>query len=210
MGDLLARLSDWTEGFAESDWAIGLLSLVAFSESFIFPIPPDPLLIASGLAHPNWAIWLAGLTTAASVAGAVVGHWLGRRLGRPLLERTVSKPRLESAEGLFLRYGTWAIIAAAITPIPYKVFTILAGVLDMKMRHLVIASLVGRGARFLILGALLFFYGDWIQSYVSYMDPDIKMVAFATVAGLVVLAAAALILSRVRRHRRQEGCSIGP
>ena len=205
MGELLARLSDWTEGFAESDWAIGLLTLVAFSESFIFPVPPDPLLIATGLAHPNWAIWLAGLTTVASVAGAVVGHWLGRRLGRPLLHRFVSRPRLESAEGLFRRFGTWAIVAAAITPIPYKVFTVLAGVLDMNVRHLVVASLVGRGARFLILGALLFFFGDWIQSYVSYMDPDIKMIALATAAALLVVVVAVLVLGGARRVRRRAG-----
>ena len=196
----LSDLSDWTEGFAESDWAIGLLLLVATSESFIFPIPPDPLLIATGLAHPSWAIWLAGLVTIASVAGAVVGHWLGRRLGRPLLYRLVSQPRIERAERLFRRFGAWAILVAAFTPIPYKVFTILAGVLDMKIRHLVIASLVGRGARFLTLGALIFLFGDSIQSYI---DDNFEKLALAAAAGLVALVAAVLIVGRVRRIRQR-------
>lgn len=201
MSELLARLSDWTVGLAESDWAIGLLTLVAFSESFVFPIPPDPLLIATGLAHPNWAIWLAGLTTIASVIGAVVGHWLGRKLGRPLLYKIVSRPQLQRAEELFIRYGTWAIVASAITPIPYKIFTIIAGVLDMDMRRLVIASIVGRGIRFFFLGILLFFYGDWIQSYVSYIDPDIKTIVFATATGLITVVGCALIMGKIRSAR---------
>lgn len=205
MSWLLARLSDLsdrTEAFAESDWAIGLLALVAFSESFIFPIPPDPLLIATGLAHPSWAIWLAGLVTVASVVGAVVGHWLGRRIGRPLLYRLVSKRRIASAERLFSRYGAWAILVAAFTPIPYKVFTVLAGVLDLKLRHLVIASLVGRGARFLTIGALIMVFGDSIQSYI---DDNFELLALAAAAGLVALVAAALIVGRVRRARHRTG-----
>ena len=202
MTELLSRLSDWVEGFAESDWAIGLLLLVATSESFIFPIPPDPLLIATGLAHPSWALWLAGLVTVASVAGAVVGHWLGRRIGRPLLYRLVSQPRIERAERLFTRFGVWAILVAAFTPIPFKVFTILAGVLDLKISHLVIASLVGRGGRFLTLGALIFVFGDSIQSFI---DDNFEKLAFAAVAGLVALVAAVLIVDRVRRARRHAG-----
>ena len=205
MSWLLARLSDladWTEGFAESDWAIGLLLLVAFSESFIFPIPPDPILIATGLAHPSWAILLAGLVTAASVAGAVVGHWLGRRLGRPLLYRLVSQPRIERAERLFSRYGAWAIVVAAFTPVPYKVFTVLAGVLDLKIRHLVIASLVGRGARFLAIGALISVFGDSIQSFI---DDNFQKLAFAAAAGLIALVSAVLIVGSVRRTRRRAG-----
>ena len=200
MTELLSRLSDWVEGFAESDWAIGLLLLVAASESFIFPIPPDPLLIATGLAHPSWAIWLAGLVTVASVAGAVVGHWLGRRVGRPLLYRLVSQPLIERAERLFSRFGVWAILVAAFTPIPYKVFTILAGVLDLKLKHLIIASLVGRGARFLTLGALIFVFGDEIQ---SYLDDNFEKLALAAAAGLVALVAAVLIVGRVRRIRQR-------
>ena len=202
MTELLTRLSDWTESFAESDWAIGLLLLVATSESFIFPIPPDPLLIATGLAHPSWAIWLAALVTVASVAGAVVGHWLGRRLGRPLLYRLVSQPRIERAERLFSRYGAWAILVAAFTPVPFKVFTVLAGVLDMNIRHLVIASLVGRGARFLTLGALIFVFGDSIQAFI---DDNLEKLAVAAAAGLVSLVAAILIFSRLRRVRRHAG-----
>ena len=200
--DRLSDLSDWTESFAESDWAIGLLTLVAFSESFIFPIPPDPLLIATGLAHPSWAIWMAGLVTVASVAGAVVGHWLGRRLGRPLLYRLVSESRIERAERLFGRFGAWAILVAAFTPIPYKVFTVLAGVLDLKIKYLVLASLVGRGARFLIIGALIFVFGESIQSYI---DDNFETLALAAAAGLVAVVAAVLIFGRVRAMRRRAG-----
>ena len=129
--DLLHDLKDWMLEFADSEWALGVLLLLTFSESTFFPIPPDPLLIAIGVANPSSAIWIAALVTLASVAGAYVGHFLGRRVGRPLLYRLVSEDKVARAEALFNRYGAWAILVAAFTPIPYKVFTILAGIMDL-------------------------------------------------------------------------------
>ena len=140
MRELFHDLTDWTLQAADSDWAVVLLALVAFSESIVFPIPPDPLLIAVGVASPTSAIWVAALVTVASVSGAYVGHWLGRRVGRPLLRRLVSESKTERAEALFNRYGVWAILVAAFTPIPYKVFTILAGIMDLPIRPFLLAS----------------------------------------------------------------------
>ena len=74
MFELLLRLADWTETLADSDWAVALLSLIAVSESVVFPIPPDPLLIAIGLTDPDSAIWLALLVTVGSVIGAVLAR----------------------------------------------------------------------------------------------------------------------------------------
>ena len=93
-------LSDWVIGFAESDWAILLLGLNSFVEAIFFPVPPDPMLVAVALAQPDIAIWLGALTAASSVAGAVVGHWLGTRLGRPLLLRMFSEDRVGYVESL--------------------------------------------------------------------------------------------------------------
>ena len=186
MRELYHDLTDWTLQAADSEWAIALLAMVAFSESIFFPIPPDPLVIAIGVASPGTAIWVAALATVASVAGAFLGHWLGRRFGRPLLRRLVSQDKVDRAEALFNRYGVWTIILAAITPIPYKVFAILAGVMALPVRPFLIASVIGRGARLMTIGVLVFLFGEEIQIFI---EDNFELVTIATGVGLVVVVA---------------------
>ena len=186
MRELYHDLTDWTLQAADSEWAIALLALVAFSESIFFPIPPDPLVIAIGVASPGSAIWVAALATVASVAGAFLGHWLGRRFGRPLLRRLVSQDKVDRAEAMFNRYGVWTIILAAITPIPYKVFAILAGVMALPVRPFLIASVIGRGARLMTIGVLVFLFGEEIQVFI---EGNFELVTIATGVGLVVVVA---------------------
>lgn len=186
MRELYHELTDWTLQAADSDWAIALLVLVAFSESIVFPIPPDPLVIAIGVASPVSAIWVAGLATIASVAGAFFGQWLGRKFGRPLLHRLVAENKVERAEELFNKYGVWTIILAAITPIPYKVFAILAGVMALPVRPFLIASLIGRGARLMTIGVLVFLFGEEIQEFI---EGNFELLTIAGGLGLVVMVA---------------------
>ena len=117
--------------------------------------------------NPSLAIWFGVVATISSVMGAIVGHWLGSRFGRPLLHRMMSEGSVRSAESLFDKYGAWAVLVAAVTPIPYKVFTILAGVLGLDMKRFILVSLIGRGARFMSLGVLLFLFGEEIQIYID-------------------------------------------
>ena len=198
MRELFHDLTDWTLQAADSDWAVALLALVAFSESIVFPIPPDPLLIAVGVASPTSAIWVAALVTVASVSGAYVGHWLGRRVGRPLLRRLVSESKTERAEALFNRYGVWAILVAAFTPIPYKVFTILAGIMDLPIRPFLLASLIGRGARFMTIGVLVFLFGEEIQDFI---EGNFELLTIATGAALVIAVAGYFAYRRMRWTR---------
>ena len=180
--DIFHDLTIWFQSFAESDWAIAILAIGAFVESIISPIPPDPLLIPMSVLQPSMAIWFAVIATISSVLGAIVGHWLGGRFGRPLLYRFVSPERVKSAEAMFDKYGTRAILIAAVTPVPYKVFTILAGILRLDLKRFILASLVGRGARFLTLGLLLFLFGEDIQEFI--VDNFQKL---SLLAGLAIL-----------------------
>ena len=198
MRELYHELTDWMLGLADNDWAIGLLILLSFSESVVFPIPPDPLLIAIGIASPESAIWIAAFVTLASVCGAYVGHWLGRKVGRPLLGRLISESKIERAEALFSRYGAWAIIVAAFTPVPYKVFTILAGILDLRMRNFLIASLIGRGARFLTIGVLIFIFGESIREFI---DSNFEIVTIAC-GGALVFAVIGFIVYKWMREAK--------
>jgi undecaprenyl-diphosphatase len=194
----LHDLSEWLLGFAESGWAIGILVLSTFTESIFNPIPPDPLLIAIAVLQPHNAIWLALIATGASVAGAFVGHWLGGRLGRPIAERLFPEKYIVRGEALFERYGVWAILIAAFTPVPYKVFAIMAGVLGFDRKLFLIASLIGRGARFLLIGVLILAFGEEIQAWV---EGNFAWITGA-VGAAIITAVGAFIGYRVWRARR--------
>ena len=201
MIDLYHRLSDWVVGFAESDWAVLILAVNSFTESIFFPVPPDVLLIGIAVLEPERALWLAGIVTVSSVAGAVVGHWLGQLWGRPLLHRLVSPAKTESVERLFRKYGVWAILLAAFSPVPYKVFAILAGVLELDRRSFILASAAGRGARFFAIGVLIFFYGEEMEGFIG--DNFEILTLAVTAAALLVLGV--VLTARRRRNSDAEG-----
>jgi membrane protein YqaA with SNARE-associated domain len=196
MFDLLRSFSHWVEGFAGTPWAMVILVVNSFTESIINPIPVDPLLIGMGILNPNMALIYAGLATVSSVAGAVAGHWLGLRCGRPLVLKMVSEKKVTQVESLFQRYGVWAILVAAITPIPYKVFAVTAGVLRMDRYPFIVASLIGRGVRFFLLGGLIFFFGASIQQFIETQF-ELLTVIFSVV--LVLALVAGLVIMRYRR-----------
>lgn len=145
------------------------LALVSFMESSFFPIPPDFLLIPLGLADPSRALWYGIITTIASVFGALFGYFLGARFGRGILLRFTNPAMMEKVDALFAKYGGWAVGIAAFTPIPYKVFTIASGVFRVRTLPFLVASVIGRGARFITMGWFLMVYGDqaalWIREY---------------------------------------------
>jgi len=167
MIELLKGLSAWITGFADSPWAMLILVVNSFTEAIFNPVPPDPLLIAMSFLHQNMALVYAALVTVASVLGALVGHWLGLRFGRPLILKFISEKKVDRVERLFQSYGMWVILVAAFTPIPYKVFAVTAGVMELDRRTFIAASLVGRGARFFLLGGLIFFFGESIQHFIE-------------------------------------------
>lgn len=200
---------DWSVGFADSPWAVAILAIDSFTESIINPIPPDPLLIAIAIGNPSNALWLAALVTATSVLGAVVGHWLGLRFGRPIVLRFFSETKVARVEQMFQKYGAWAILIAAFTPIPYKVFTVTAGVMEMERRPFIIASIVGRGTRFFILGILIFVFGEAIQGFI---ETQFELVTVVSSVVLIIAVAVAYFIMRYRKSRRtvvlQEGQSV--
>ena len=160
---------DW----AASPWAPVALFIFSFWESSFFPIPPDPLLIAMAVASPEYSLVFAAICTVASVSGAALGYLIGNRGGRPIVNRLFKPDKVQAAERLYNRYDVWAVGAAAFTPIPYKVFTITAGMAQLNFPRFMIASTIGRGARFFLVGTLIFFFGPtiqgWIDDYFEYL-----------------------------------------
>lgn len=143
------------------------LFIVSFIEAIFFPVPPDVVLIPLVLMRPEEGLLFAFLATVASVMGATVGYFLGKRGGRPLLRRFVSSERIVQAEQLLGRYDVWAIAVAGFTPVPYKVFALAAGTLLLNWKRFVIVSFLSRFARFGLIAFLLMLYGAQIADFIQ-------------------------------------------
>ena len=203
---MLDALREWLVNWADSPAGPAMLGVLSAAEAIFFPIPPDPLLIALALRNPQDALLLATLTTGASVGGGVVGHFLGLRVGRPILQRFKAN-QVERVETLFVRHGFFAIVLASLTPLPYKIFAIAAGAFGIARSIFVFASVVGRGLRFFTIAILIFFWGE---RFSEFLDERFDLV----VASIGVLSAVAfgawLLWSRRTRRLAARRSGRGP
>lgn len=156
-------LYNWTLKWAEHRLAPKILMLITFAESIFFPIPPDVLLAPMVLAKPKKAWYYASITTIASVVGGVAGYWLGYYMFEPwiapALEAMGYTERFAKAVLWFEEWGVWVVFLAGFSPIPYKVFTVSAGFLQMLFIPFLIASAIGRGLRFFMVAGLIHWGG---------------------------------------------------
>ena len=179
-------LGQWVLTWANTPYATVALALLAFTESSFFPIPPDALLITLGLLQPQTALFLALVTTVGSVAGAALGYGIGRHGGRPLLLRLFGETQTARVQALYQHYDFWAIFIAAFTPIPFKIFTITAGVFALDMRRFLLASLLGRGARFFLVGITVMLFGGRVQYYLTnYFELTVTVLALLVIIGFL-------------------------
>ncbi|MBX3245093.1 MAG: DedA family protein [Acidobacteria bacterium] len=185
----------WVEGYAEKPYAEWALFAIAFVESSFFPIPPDVLLIAMAVITPSKAFRFALICTAGSVLGGVFGYFIGmafyEAVGIPILTFYGAMGHYETVQGLYQEHAFWAIVAAGFTPIPYKVFTIAAGAFEVSVWTLIIASIVGRGARFFLVASLFYFFGATIKKFID------KYFEILTVVFLVLLVGGFVIIRLV-------------
>lgn len=150
------------------------LAGLSFAESSFFPVPPDVMLAPMALADTRKAWRYALLTTAASVLGGVAGYLLGYfafEMVEPWLQAAGYGDKYQQAVAWFETWGIWVIFIAGFSPIPYKLFTISAGVTAMAFVPFVLASLIGRGARFFLLAALMVWGGARMEQLLRrYVD----------------------------------------
>ncbi len=151
----LARLQRWLIDLGNRRSAIKWLMGLAFLESIIFPLPIDPIYGALVMARPKSYLRLtlltAGLSTLGGAAGWLIGLWLGDAasgwLGDSHAYHTI-------AAG-FVAYGWIFVLIGAFTPLPYKIMALSAGFLGLGFLPFITASLIGRGARFALVGAIV-------------------------------------------------------
>ena len=184
---------DWVLSWADRPGGPWALAGISFAESSFFPIPPDILLIPLCLAAPKRAFWYAGLCTAASVFGGMFGYAIGLLFFDSVGQRIVDFYNLtgpfEYAGGLYAEYTAAAVIIAGFTPIPYKVFTILAGLVEVNFPLFVVASIIGRGGRFFLVAGLLRLFGEPMKDFIDrYFNWLTVALAVLFVAGFAVLS----------------------
>ena len=158
-------LFGWMEGLAASPHPGLWLFILAFAESSLFPLPPDILLIAMGVASPERALMYGLICSVGSVLGGAAGYGIGLWGGRPILYRFFNENKIHAVERMYEKYNAWATGIAGLSPIPYKVFTIGAGAFKVHFKIFILASLVSRSLRFMAEGVLLFFFGADIRVF---------------------------------------------
>lgn len=168
---MLRRLYDRTLTLADHPRALWALALVAFIESSVFPIPPDVLMIPMILARPHRAWVIAGVALVASVLGGLLGYAIGaffyESLGQPILEAMGKGAAMEQFNQKFNDFGFWAVLAAGVTPFPYKVITIMSGWTGMPLATFVATSILARALRFFVLAGLLRAFGPPIRNFIE-------------------------------------------
>lgn len=190
----IRRLYDWVLHWAETPYGVSALFVLAFAESSFFPIPPDPLLVALCLGAARKSLRFAAVATLASVAGGVAGYAIGAGAWHVLgpwffaYVPGVTPEAFASVQGLYDRYDFWAVFLAGLTPIPYKVFTLSAGVFQIDFAIFVLASVLSRGLRFFAVAALIYRFGPPIARFIDRYF-DLLAIAFAVllVGGFVLV-----------------------
>ncbi len=170
---ILRWLYDWVLSWAHSRFGTAALAAISFMESSFFPIPPDILQIALSIERPKRSFYYAFVSATASVAGAVLGWYIGLALwdvlGPYFVPNIISEENMKKVHVFFDEYGFLALFAAAFTPIPFKAFTITSGIVAMPLPGVIFASLIGRSLRFFIVAGLIYVFGPsvkgWIDKY---------------------------------------------
>jgi len=141
---------------------LGVLGLfiVAFIESVFFPLPPDVILIPLALSSPGDSLYFAFIATLGSALGSILGFYLGKFLGNTILLKVFRKEQVEKAKQIFIKHGSFGIFIAGFSPIPYKIFTILSGVMNFDVKKLFLIALISRGIRFFAEGILILHFGQ--------------------------------------------------
>lgn len=168
---MIRRAYDWTMRMATHRKAPQALFWVSFAESSAFPVPPDAMLIPMVLADRSRAWYYASLATLASVLGGIVGYGIGyflyETLGVWLINAYGLARQFEAYRAAYNEWGLWIILIKGLTPIPYKIVTIASGAAAFNFWVFVAASIVTRGARFFMVAALLYWFGEPIRELIE-------------------------------------------
>jgi membrane protein YqaA with SNARE-associated domain len=185
----LRRLYDWVISWADTPYGTPALAVISFAESSFFPIPPDVLQIALSVSRPRRSFYYAAVSAVASVLGAVLGFWLGYACWTalaPYFMQVVpgfTQENFNYVGRLYEQNAMLAIVGAAFTPIPFKVFTVAAGVFHefISLPVLIVGSAIGRSARFFLVATVTYWFGPAARGWLERNFEWATLLLFALV-----------------------------
>jgi membrane protein YqaA with SNARE-associated domain len=187
---MLRRLYDWVLENAHKPQALWVLIGISFAESSFLPLVPDVVLVPMILADRRRAFWLATWVTLSSVLGGYLGYAIGYlafdTIGVWLVEHLWNMAGFERTKAGFNEWGFWLIVGKGVTPIPYKIVTILCGVMHYDLWKFTIASIIARGIRFYLEAALLYVFGDAMRHFIERWLVWVTTAVALLVVGAVV------------------------
>lgn len=167
----IRQLYDWVLSWADHPYGLWALAALAFMESSFFPIPPDVLLIALAIGAPTRAWKIALVCTIASALGGAAGYGIGvygmELAGNSIIAAYGLEQKFLTLQENFQEYGVIYVGVAGFTPIPYKLFTITAGVVRLDFTAFLVTSFFARGARFFLVAGLIRVFGEKIQGFID-------------------------------------------
>jgi membrane protein YqaA with SNARE-associated domain len=189
---LVRRLYDWTISWAHRPEGAWALFFIAVIESSVFPVPPDVLLMALCVGAVKKSFRFALVCSVGSVLGGMIGYGIGfwgyELVGRPIVDFYQGQEVMEKVRALYDQHGFLGILIAAITPIPYKVFTIASGLFEYNFVSFVLASVIGRSFRFFAVAAILYKFGPPVKALIErYFDWFAWAFMALLILGFVVL-----------------------
>lgn len=188
---MFRKLYDWVMRLAGSRRAPWALAIISFAESSFFPIPPDVMLAPMVAARPNKAFVYAGICTAASVLGGMLGYAIGvflEPLGQAILSLFGHADGRDQFQHWFDQWGLWVILIKGATPIPYKLVTITAGFARFDLFTFIWASVLTRGFRFFAVATVLKFYGpQLLEAFEKRLNLYASLLLVLLIGGFVAL-----------------------
>ncbi len=189
---MIRKLYRWVTGLADKPYGGLALCLISFAESSFFPIPPDVLQIPLSLGRPRRSFLYATYSLLFSVLGGLLGYYIGFAFMKVIGERIIRFYGLENSfqyvGDLYNEYAGWAVAIAGFTPIPYKVFTIAAGAFTISIPLFIIASVIGRGARFFLIAIILWFYGEKADEFIyNHLNKLALAFVILFIAGWIII-----------------------
>ena len=189
--NLLRSLYNWTLKKAEHKYSSWILSIVSFSESSFFPIPPDVLLIPMIIAKRTKAWTYALICTLSSVLGGVAGYAIGfflfNSIGILIVEFYHLSNSFNTFENYYKEYGILIVLGAGFTPFPFKFITIASGVFSLNIFLFILTAFVARGLRFYLLACLLFIFGEKIKILIDKYFNILAVLFFILLLGSFML-----------------------
>lgn len=162
----MKEFAEYLFEFTSTPWGPVILVVHSYLESFILPVAHDFFLLAVCLGRPSWSFGFSFLSTIASVLGMITGYAIGRWGEKTFLEKWMNSEMMLSAKEKIHKYDTLAIAFACFTPVPVKVFSLIAGVVHLNFKKFVFVALISRGLRFFLIGTMIYFYGESIKQWV--------------------------------------------